>query len=194
MPHTNVHAATSPVSVLGGWLAALGALTIALPLAALAIGTLPAVSAGVDDPLVALPAIAALFVAYFAGGYVAGRMAGYRTSWHGLMSAIWGLFIALVGLVVAPLVAENLGLLATLPRLDAETFGSAVTFGAILGFAAVVVGGWLGGVLAPTHAAFVERAVVTREVPAEGTVPVREAHRARRPSLFDRIFRGRRAA
>ncbi len=179
MAHMLIRSATSWGSVLGGWLATLGAITIMVPLASLLVGALPALQSGVDDPTLALPVVIALFVASLIGGYVAGRLAGYRTSWHGLMSAIWGLFIGLLGPLVAPAAASSLGLLATMPGLDTATFANAVTFGGMLGFAALVVGGWLGGVLAPKHA-------VVREV--------REERVERRPGFFDRVFHRRRAA
>src|SRR5919204_4316218 len=96
-------------AVLGGWLAALGSLAIFFPIAALAAGFTPAAQARVDDPTLAFPLVLALFVSWLIGGYVGGRMAGYRRSWHGLMSAIWGLFVALVVALVAGGSAGNLG-------------------------------------------------------------------------------------
>ena len=43
-----------------------------------------------DDISLAVPVVLAVMVAYLAGGYVAGRMAGYSTSWHGMMTAFSG--------------------------------------------------------------------------------------------------------
>src|SRR5437870_7988905 len=36
--------------------------------------------------------------------------------------------------------------------LNVDSFGNALTFEALLGFLAAIFGGWLGGVLAPSHA------------------------------------------
>jgi hypothetical protein len=49
--------------------------------------------------------------------------------------------------------------------LTVDSLGSALTFGALLGFLAAMLGGWLGGVLAPAHA----------EVHAAGAYVAREA-------------------
>ena len=35
--------------------------------------------------------------------------------------------------------------------LNVDSLGNALTFGALLGFLAAIFGGWLGGVLAPSH-------------------------------------------
>lgn len=164
-------AGTSWTSVFGGWLAALGALAILLPIAALVTGVTPAGQAGVDDPMLAVPAIVAVLVAWIVGGYVAGRMAGYRRSWHGLMSAIWGLFVALViALVAGGFAGSFTSVTSSMPRLD--TYANATLFGFILGIAAVIIGGWLGGLLAP--APFVAEAprVAPRERVVEQAAPV----------------------
>ena len=151
MPETYVRPrATSWDSVFGGWLAALGSLAIFFPLGALGVGMSPAGQMRADDPALAFPLVLALFVSWLSGGYVAGRMAGYRRSWHGLMSAMWGLF---VGLVIALVAGGNAGdfasVGASLPRLDLSDFGNATVFGFVLGIAGLILGGWLGGMLAP---------------------------------------------
>jgi len=160
---------TSWGSVLGGWLAALGSLAIFFPLAALALGVSPAAQARVDDPTLALPLVLALFISWVIGGYVAGRMAGSRRSWHGLMSAVWGLFVALAVALVA---ASNVGALGnavgSLPQLDLSGFGNATVFGFVLGIAVAIIGGWLGGLLSPAPfvaAAAPRETVVARRTP-----------------------------
>src|SRR5439155_12235 len=76
-----------------------------------AIGTLLAnVRVGTNDLAPAVPVALGLFLAYLIGGYVAGRMAGYRTSWHGMMTAFFSLFVVLV-LMLAGYAADR-GLLA----------------------------------------------------------------------------------
>lgn len=195
MADTHVHPrSTSWGSVLGGWLAALGTLAIVFPLTALALGLSSAVQERVDDPMLAVPLVIALFVSWLVGGYVAGRMAAYRRSWHGLMSAIWGLFVALVVALVAGGSAANLGnLTVSLPALDLSGFGNATVFGFVLGLVAVILGGWLGGVLAPAQVVHAPARIVER-----GPVPARRdtrreivrERRATEPTAWDR-FTGR---
>ena len=179
-------AGTAWGAVLGGWIASIGAMALLAP----AIGTLLAnVRVGTNDLAPAVPVVLGLFLAYLIGGYVAGRMAGYRTSWHGMMTAFFSLFVVLV-LMLAGYAADR-GLLAmtgvesladVMPGvrdLDITTSGNAVTFGALLGFLASIFAGWLGGVLAPSHA-------VAATVPAAGTVErveKREVVRERRPLM-----------
>jgi len=163
-------AGTAWGAALGGWIASIGAMALLAP----AIGTLLAnVRVGTNDLAPAVPVVLGLFLAYLIGGYVAGRMAGYRTSWHGMMTAFFSLFVVLV-LMLAGYAADR-GLLAmtgvesladVMPGvrdLDITTSGNAVTFGALLGFLASIFAGWLGGVLAPSHA-------VAATLPAAGTV------------------------
>lgn len=139
--------ATSWGSVLGGWLAAVGALALFVPAGALLVG---AATPAPDSPLLAVPVIFAVFVAYLIGGYVAGRLAGERRSWHGLMSAVWGILVALVAGLIAGGVSSANGVALTIPNVDVTAYPSALTFGAILGFLVALLGGWLGGVVAPS--------------------------------------------
>ena len=179
-------AGTAWGAVLGGWIASIGAMALLAP----AIGTLLAnARVGTNDLAPAVPVVLGLFLAYLIGGYVAGRMAGYRTSWHGMMTAFFSLFVVLV-LMLAGYAADR-GLLAVtgvesvadvipgVRDLDITTSGNAVTFGALLGFLGSIFAGWLGGVLAPSHA-------VAATVPAAGTVErveKREVVRERRPLM-----------
>src|SRR5919201_944822 len=204
MATTYVHPrSTSWGAVLGGWLAALGALAIFFPLAALGVGYAPAAQARVDDPTLAFPLVLALFISWLIGGYVAGRMSGYRRSWHGLMSAIWGLFVALV---IALIAGGNAGsfsnVSASLPRLDISAFGNVAVFGFVLGIVATIIGGWLGGLLSPAPyvpaaaPAVVERGpvVARREPVVERREPVAARdravardERASEPSFWDKL-------
>jgi len=179
-------AGTAWGAVLGGWIASIGAMALLAP----AIGTLLAnARVGTNDLAPAVPVVLGLFLAYLIGGYVAGRMAGYRTSWHGMMTAFLSLFVVLV-LMLAGYAADR-GLLAVtgvesladvipgVRDLDITTSGNAATFGALLGFLGSIFAGWLGGVLAPSHA-------VAATVPAAGTVErveKREVVRERRPLM-----------
>lgn len=192
MEQTRVRRGSSWGSILGGWLAALGALAILFPITVVALGlSNPQLNA--NDPTVALPLVLALFVSYLIGGYVAGRLAGYRTAWHGLMSAVFGLFIAfLIGIVAGA--GSYFGIAGALPRLDIGTVGDAVAFGAVLGFLAAILGGWLGGLLAPSRPAYVTEPTVRSERLDERGEERREERRDERvvsehPRVVDRPAR-----
>jgi len=178
MVNTVVRPATSWVSVLGGWIATIGAAALVAPAVA---GVLTGVSIGNNEIAPAVPVIIGIFVSYLIGGYVAGRMAGYRTSWHGMLTAFFSLFVLLVLVLVT--YAADRGLFAGIgvnkltdivpgaANLNVDSLGNALTFGALLGFLAAIFGGWLGGVLAPAHAEVHAVApYVTREA---GPVPGR---------------------
>src|SRR5258706_9482650 len=91
-------AATAWGAVLGGWLATIGASVIFAPLVAGLIAA--AGSPSPTDLALAVPVVLGLMLSYIVGGYVPGRMAGYRTSWHGMMTAFFTLFIVLVVLLL----------------------------------------------------------------------------------------------
>ncbi len=182
-------AGTSWGSVIGGWIAAVGAAALVAPIVAAILSGRPAAP---NDLSLAVPVVLGLMIAYLAGGYVAGRMAGYHTSWHGMMTSFFGLFVTLLALLAAA--AADQGLLSasgirpvsdTFPavrQLDMRSLGDSVTFGAILGFLATIFAGWLGGLLAPEHALLLDAAVTPHSERArrEPALPERElAHRER---------------
>jgi len=151
--------ATAWGAVLGGWLATIGASVIFAPLVAGLIAA--AGSPSPTDLALAVPVVLGLLLSYIVGGYVAGRMAGYRTSWHGMMTAFFTLFIVLVVLLIGGLVDRGVfaasgikSMTDVLPgvSLNTDAGGDALSFGALLGFLAAIFGGWLGGLLAPSHA------------------------------------------
>jgi putative membrane protein (TIGR04086 family) len=170
-------AATSWGAVLGGWVATIGASVIFAPIVA-SLLVMPGLPVG--DIAMAVPVILGLFLSYIVGGYVAGRMAGYRTSWHGMMTAFFTLFVILA-LMLLGVAADN-GLFAgsgvrsaadVIPGvrdLNLYALGDALTFGAILGFLAAIFGGWLGGLLAPSHV--VAAVDPVRPVPVRAPAPV----------------------
>jgi hypothetical protein len=149
-------ASTSWGAVLGGWLGAVGAAALVGPIVA---GIIAGRTPAPNDLGLAVPVVIGLMIAYLLGGYISGRMAGYNTSWHGMMTAFFGLFVTLVVLLAAA--ATDAGLLAAsgirsladvfpgIRQLDVRTIGDSLTFGAILGFLATIFAGWLGGLLAP---------------------------------------------
>ena len=167
-------ASTSWGAVLGGWVATIGASVIFAPIVA-GLLVVPGTPAN-GDIAVAVPVVLGLFLSYIVGGYVAGRMAGYRTSWHGMMTAFFTLFVLLVlmllgvaadnGLFAASGIRSAADIIPGVRDLNLYALGDALTFGAILGFLAAIFGGWLGGLLAPTHAV----AMVTPVRPAAATV------------------------
>jgi hypothetical protein len=171
-------AGTSWGAVLGGWVATIGASVIFAPLVAGLIVAPGTPAAG--DIALAVPVVLGLFLSYIVGGYVAGRMAGYRTSWHGMMTAFFSLFVLLV-LMLLGVAAENGVFAASGVRSAADiipgvrdlnlyALGDALTFGAILGFLAAIFGGWLGGLLAPTQVVAAVAPVRPIPAPARPTV------------------------
>jgi hypothetical protein len=165
------------MSVLGGWIATIGAAALIAPAVA---AILAPANVQTGDVAAAIPVVIGIFGAYLIGGYVAGRMAGYRTSWHGMMTAFFSLFvllvIALLGYAADRGVFAGAGIntLADLVPgardLNIESVGSALTFGALLGFLAAIFAGWLGGVLAPTQTLV---PATTYVPPTTGPVPAR---------------------
>jgi hypothetical protein len=195
------------MSVLGGWIATIGAMALIAPAIA---GVLAGASIANNDIAPAVPVVVGIFFSYLFGGYVAGRMAGYRTSWHGMLTAFFSLFVLLA--VVLLTYGADRGLFAGIgvntltdivpgaANLNVDTLGNALTFGALLGFLAAIFGGWLGGVLAPSHAVVpVGRSYVSREagpvpgrtvgVGAVGTRDVKKETVIRRPPLIPALGR-----
>src|SRR5256886_16885064 len=87
-------AATSWGAVLGGWVATIGASVIFAPVVA-GLLVVPGTTAS-GDIAVAVPVVLGLFLSYIVGGYVAGPMAGSRARWHGVVTAVFPLFLLLV--------------------------------------------------------------------------------------------------
>jgi hypothetical protein len=186
MSNSNVAArpaATAWGAVLGGWVATIGASVIFAPMVA---GLLIAPGSPVGgDIALAVPVVLGLFVSYVVGGYVAGRMAGYRTSWHGMMTAFFTLFVLLVlmllgvaadnGLFAASGIRSAADIIPGVRDLNLYALGDALTFGAILGFLAAIFGGWLGGLLAPTQA--VAAVTPVRPVPVRAPATARTVER-----------------
>ncbi len=172
-----VRPATSWMSVLGGWIATIGAMALVAPAVA---GVLVGGNLNNNDIAPAIPVVIGIFISYLIGGYVAGRMAGYRTSWHGMLTAFFSLFVLGVLLLVSYAAANGVftgigvnnltDLVPGATGLNVDSLGNALTFGALLGFVAAILGGWLGGVLAPAHVVPVAAPYVAREA---GPVPGR---------------------
>ena len=80
-----------------------------------------------------------LFVAYYCGGYVAGRMARFNGTKQGLAVWIWGLVVAAVVAILVAVLGSEYNVLATLnlPRIPVDE-GSVTTAG-LIAIAAIVV-------------------------------------------------------
>ncbi|MBI3522715.1 MAG: hypothetical protein HY071_06380 [Chloroflexi bacterium] len=172
---------TSWGAILGGWVAAIGVTALLVPLFG---GTARTGS----DLSLAVPGILSVLIAYLVGGYVAGRMAGWSTSWHGMLTAFFGLFVVLVVMLLG--VAADRGVLGgpSIARVDtayawafgggAAPAGDALTFSAIMGFLGTIFAGWLGGLLAPSrYVVETLRAVPVATAEVERTTVVREPSR-----------------
>jgi putative membrane protein (TIGR04086 family) len=173
---------TSWGAVLDGWLATVGVAAILSPIVSLMLANWYPTRGYAST----VPILVAVGLSYLVGGYVAGRMAGYRTSWHGMMVAFFGLFVALALLVVD--IAYSTGVFGGTARLiqvlpvvlgvsayeSIETFA----FGGALGILLAVFAGWLGGLLAPSRIGAAARVSATPVV-EERQVTTTEVRRPR---------------
>lgn len=155
-------------SVFFGWLAASG---VAVLLTALIVGTGAAVGLGTKDVedlgtiglVGGILLVVVLFVAYFCGGYVAGRMARFDGAKQGLAVWLWALLIAVVVAVVVALAGDQFNILAqvnTFPRIPVNE-GDLTTGGIIAAVLAVLVtllGAVLGGMAGVRYHRKVDRA------------------------------------
>jgi hypothetical protein len=151
-------------SAFFGWLTATGTAVLLTAIvagvaAAIGIGALPTTEeiadAIADDATVGLVSaiiiLLVLFIAYFAGGYVAGRMARFSGGKQGLAVWLWALILAIVLGVIGAVAGSQYDILANLnsfPRLPinegALTAVGIVTAALALGVS--LAGAVLGGV------------------------------------------------
>jgi heme/copper-type cytochrome/quinol oxidase subunit 2 len=151
-----------------GWLTAVGT---AVLLTAILAATGAALGLGIDDAeaaaddvglnaeaigwIGAIALLVILFVAYYCGGYVAGRMARFNGVKQGLAVWVWAVVIAIVVAVLGLLVGDQFDVLANLnafPRIPVSEGELTVTgiVTAILVALASLGGAILGG-KAGTH-------------------------------------------
>ncbi|MFF2486941.1 YrzE family protein [Microbacterium sp. NPDC058062] len=154
-------------SAFFGWLTALGAL-VALTAVVAAIGAATGLTSpqAVDDAAEAatsniggatvIGAIAiavVLFIAYFAGGYVAGRMARFSGAKQGFAVWLWAILIAIVVAVITLIAGGRWDILANVdifPRIpvtaDTATLTGILTAigAAVITLVAAVLGGMAG--------------------------------------------------
>jgi len=134
-----------------GWLSATG-LTVILGAVAVAVFS----AFGLDDAKDvtfgaalsgAIVVVAILFVAYLAGGYVAGRMARFAGLKQGLAVWIWGIVVAGVLVIVGAVAGPRFDLLSTAGIVPQIRFGDTAAWGTALTIAALVVAALLGALL-----------------------------------------------
>lgn len=147
-----------------GWLTAMGMAVIVTAVLA-AAGTAVGLGTGTDADeavdqasaevatvgIVGAVALAIiLFVSYFCGGYVAGRMARFNGAKQGLAVWLWALFAAVVVGIVGAVAGSKydvLGQLNTFPRLPISTsdLNTAGVVALILAAVTSLIGAILGG-------------------------------------------------
>ncbi|GAA2173178.1 hypothetical protein GCM10009846_14090 [Agrococcus versicolor] len=148
-------------SAFFGWLTATGSAVLLTALvagagAAIGLGTgtsaeEAAADAGGTIGLVgAIVVLVVLFVAYLAGGYVAGRMARFSGAKQGLGVWIWAILVAIVLAIVSAIAGSRWNVLANLDAFPRLPFGEGelTTLGIVTAVLALVVslaGAVLGG-------------------------------------------------
>lgn len=176
-------------SAFFGWLTATGSAVLLIGLAA-ALGAVvgfadPATGAGglvdqagrvAQDPGAAtgigvtgaIVVLVVLFVAYYCGGYVAGRMARFNGLRQGLAVWVWAVVIALAVAVLGALAGARFDVLAainSLPRIPinegALTTGAVVS--AVVAVVASLIGALLGGLAGMRFHRSVDRAGFDRQ-------------------------------
>jgi len=145
-----------------GWLTATGAaviLTAFVAAAGIAIGVATSTDAGsattqaTQDPKTvgiagAIVLLVVLFVAYYCGGYVAGRMARFNGLRQGLAVWLWAVLVASVVAVLAALAGSQYDVLSKLnsfPRIPVSQ--GELTTGGIIALVAVAAGSLAGALL-----------------------------------------------
>lgn len=148
-------------SAFFGWLTATGALVLLTALAAAIVALISSLSGEVADAVedaqqdlqsTGIWGIVVLlviwFVAYYCGGYVAGRMARFDGAKQGLAVWVWAIVIAIVAAVIGLVAGQNFalppGTIPTLP-LSEDQATTAAIISAVLVAIVALVGAVLGG-------------------------------------------------
>jgi hypothetical protein len=144
-----------------GWLTATGT-AVMLTAFAVAAGTAVSVATSTDfrgaashathDPKIAgvigVVLLIVLFVAYYCGGYVAGRMARFHGLRQGMAVWLWAVLIAAVVAVLAALAGSQYDMLSKLNRFPRIPVSPAnLTTGGLIGLVVVAVGSLAGSLL-----------------------------------------------
>ena len=152
-------------SAFFGWLTAIGTVLLLTAVvgavgAALGMGTGTTVEEAADAAsqdiqttgvIGAIAIAVVLFVAYLAGGYVAGRMARFSGALQGLAVWLWGIIIAIVVAIITLVAGSQWDILANLdgfPRIPVtpESMTTTGIITAIVAAAITLGGAVLGGV------------------------------------------------
>ncbi|MCU1583746.1 MAG: hypothetical protein JWM49_302 [Microbacteriaceae bacterium] len=146
--------ATGTAVLLTALLAATGAaIGLGNNLSANQAGQTAQQNAGTIGLIGAIALVVVLFVSYFCGGYVAGRMARFDGAKQGLAVWLWAVAIAIVVAIIAAIAGSQyniLGSLNSFPRIPVSegnlTAGSIVTaiVAALISLAGAVLGGTAG--------------------------------------------------
>jgi hypothetical protein len=141
-------------SAFFGWLTANGAavlLTAIVAAAGAAVGLgndVVAEDAETVGIVGAIALIVILFVSYFCGGYVAGRMARFAGAKQGVAVWLWSIVIAIVMAIVVAIAGSQYDILAnlnTFPRIPIDE--GTLTAGGIITLVLVVIVSLVGAVL-----------------------------------------------
>lgn len=145
---------TSWVSVVLGWLAAVGAFLILSTIVSGVVGAILGTggSAGQAGTVFALGVLTALFVAFAIGGYSAGRMAARSGAKHGLLVALLGLIVTLLlaffgGALGYGLTGGDLSALTIpgVPNIAPQGLNTVLTLSSVLALILPFVAGAIGG-------------------------------------------------
>jgi hypothetical protein len=148
-------------SAFFGWLTATGMavlLTALVAAAGAAVGvstgsvTSASATTGTDMKTVGLVGgialLVILFLAYYCGGYVAGRMARFDGAKQGLAVWLWAVVIAVLVAIVAAIAGNKYDVLSTVnsfPRIPVA--GGSLTTGGVIALVAVALSSLVGAVL-----------------------------------------------
>lgn len=161
-------------ATLAGLLAAIGSLVLLAGLAAAGAGTFAVQFDTIDvdgsllefSALGATAAIVALFVAFFIGGWVAGRMARFDGAKNGVIVALWMLALIVVFGALGTWVGAEYNVFAQLDLPDwvSQWDNDEVALGASLAAAVAALsmfaGGYLGGFVGEAYNRRVDAALV----------------------------------
>lgn len=148
-------------SAFFGWLTATGALVLLTALAAAIVALIASLSGGFADAVegaqrdlqsTGIWGIVILlviwFVAYYCGGYVAGRMARFDGAKQGVAVWVWAVVIAIVAALVGLVAGQNFALppgsMPTLPLPEDQTMIASIIAAVVVAIVALV-GAVLGG-------------------------------------------------
>ncbi|MGM1030707.1 MAG: hypothetical protein ACQEWM_12685 [Actinomycetota bacterium] len=148
-------------SAFFGWLTATGALVLLTALAAAIAALIASLTGGVDDAVegaqrdlqsTGIWGIVILlviwFLAYYCGGYVAGRMARFDGAKQGVAVWVWAVVIAIVAAVIGLVAGQNFALppgsMPTLPLPEDQATTAAIISAVVVAIVALV-GAVLGG-------------------------------------------------